>query len=568
MLRRLLLVLIDKELRNKLLMVLGLLVCARILTHVPIPVLTNTDISDLINNDAIYNLLNVVSGGGYGNLSFVMLGLGPYITATIVFQLLGVIVPKINEIQKEEGEIGRNKINRWTRFAVIPLAAINGWGVLQFLSSQNSGGQGAKVQLPAVLTTSDLSVSFPHWSLVIMSLVAGSIIMMWIGEIITELKMGNGISLMILAGIVIKLPTQMIKFVKDVLPNVGDIWNKIARDPSVLTRLDNYRDLFWDGPAWNPTRVLILYFVIFFFTLAFVIYVNDAVRKLAVVYSRRGASEGRSRLLDNIKATLPIKVNMAGVLPIIFAVYFILFPSIMSRFFFTANIPQIKDTAQVVEQYLSTQRKPNFFNEKAAEIPKNNFLGLYATSTPSQIEAAKLQDTTQGQELFGFTISTQKDVENSYFEGTPINFKFKGNNLGFMPEFSLRHNGVLAYSFYYFILIIFFTYFYTSTIAFKTEEVAQNLQESGAYIPGFRPGKETADYLGYVSNRLNVAGSLFLALIASVPLLFSESLQLGDGTLTAIVGGTTLLILVSVTTETLKQIEAQASIVDYDRFAK
>jgi preprotein translocase SecY subunit len=576
MLRRLLLVFTDKELRNKLLIVLGLLIAARLLSHIPIPVLSNDDISSLVNNDAIYSLLNVVSGGSYGSLSFVMLGIGPYITATIVFQLLGVIVPKINEIQKEEGQLGQDKINRWTRFLTVPLAALNAWGVLQFLaSSQNTST--TKFSLPAQLISPDIAVSMPYWSIVILSMVAGSIIMMWIGEIITELKMGNGISLLILSGIIVRLPVEAVNLGKAIQPELVLAFEKVFTNPSNLIMGSSWRQLLWDGTKYSALRTGLVYILIFFITLSFVIFVNDAVRKLTVVYSRRGASEGRSRLLDSVKATLPVKVNMAGVLPIIFAVYFILFPSIMSRFFFTANIPVLKETAQVVESYLSTESTRNYQYDKTLEIPKSQLFDFFLTGSKNEVDAAAGFNPTVGQELFAFTFSTQKDVQNSYFEGTPLNnfningfypFKWTGTNLGFLPELTIRYNGILAYTFYYFILIIFFTYFYTSTIAFKTDEVSKNLQESGAFIPGFRPGTETSEYLTYISNRMNVVGSLFLATIALVPFLFRNAIQIGDGTLTAIVGGTTLLILVSVTMETLKQVEAQATIVDYDRFVK
>jgi preprotein translocase subunit SecY len=177
----------------------------------------------------------------------------------------------------------------------------------------------------------------------------------------------------------------------------------------------------------------------------------------------------------------------------------------------------------------------------------------------------------QGQELFGFTLSTNKDVQTSLFEATPFNFiRWNGTNFGFLPEGTLRWNGILAYYFYYFILIVFFTYFYTANLAFKTDEIAERMQKDGAYIPGYIPGKQTQDYLTYVSNRLNVVGSFFLAVIALLPIILSSSLNFGDntGTLNGIVGGTTLLILVSVAIETLKQIEAQATAVDYDRFTK
>ena len=566
MFRRLLLVFTDKELRRKFLIVIALLIGARLLAHVPIPVIRTSDISNIIDNDAVFSLLNTVSGGSYGKLSFVMLGVGPFITASIVMQLLGVIVPKINDIQKEQGEQGRNIINRWTRIITVPLAALNGWGILQFLSSGNTGS--TTIALPDVLKNGTFAQTAPYWFVVIASLVAGSVVMMWIGEIITELKLGNGVSLLILSGIVSRLPQQLYKFGSEAWPNFVELFKRFT--PQKLFNPNVLKAFLFDNPTWSLSRGFLLYILIFLLTLVFVVFINDAVRKLVVIYSRRGHTEGKSRTLDSIKADLPIKVNMAGVLPIIFAVSFILFPSILSKFFLTSNTGPLRDFATGIETYLSTQPKQNAIPVDITKLPKDSFLGFSITGTKDEVDTQISDDTTTGQEILGFTLSTKKDIQNSFFEGTPLNsvsfLKFNGNNLGFLPQVALRWNGILAYTFFYFLLILFFTYFYTSTIAFKTEEVAENLQKSNAYIPGYRPGIETENYLNYVSNRLNVAGALFLALIAVMPILFNKYITAGDGTLSGIVGGTTMLILVSVTIETLKQIEAQATIVDYDRF--
>ena len=561
MFRRLLLVFTDPELRKKMLYIVLLLIAARLLAHIPIPVLRTQDISPLIDNDAVFGLLNTISGGAYGKLSIVMLGVGPYITASIVIQLLGVIVPKIAEIQKE-GEMGKQQINKWTRIIAVPLAALNAWGTLQFLSS---GQTSTTIQLPPTLTNPNIAESFWYWAIVILSMAAGSIIMMWIGEIITEFKMGNGVSLLILSGIVARLPDQITKFWQAVQPNFilfleKFSWSK-AFNPNV------WKAFLWENPTWGGIRSFVMFFVIFLVTLFAVIFINDAVRKLTIIYSRRGHTEGKSRTLESIKADLPIKVNIAGVLPIIFAVSFILFPTILSRFFVSSNLPVLRDGARSVETYLSANPKEN--QQIPTNLPTSEFAGFYTTNEKNQLESAKNYDPTTGQELFGFTFTTRKDTQNSFFEGTPLEIiKFNGTNLGFLPETIVRWNGILAYTFFYFILIIFFTYFYTSTIAFKTDDVAENLQKSGAYITGYRPGEQTQNYLSYISNRLNVAGSIFLAVIAIVPFIFNRTFQFGDGTLSGIVGGTTLLILVSVTIETLKQLEAQATAIDYQRFTK
>ena len=585
MFRRILLVFTDQELRSKLIKIILLLIAARFLAHVPIPVLRTQDISPIIDSDAALGLLNTISGGAYGQLSFVMLGVGPYITASIVLQLLGVIVPRIQEIQKEEGEAGQQKINRWTRFLAVPLAALQAWGILQFLSSSNANG-GQQIQLPDVLQGKDITPeSFAYWFAVIAAMTAGSIIMMWIGEIITEYKMGNGISLMILSGIIVRLPDQLVKYWNFVFPNIKELFSKFTI--SKAGNWEVWKAFLWENNDWNPTRSFLILVAVFAVVLLLVVFVNDAVRKLTVIYSRRGHTEGKSRTMNAIKADLPIKVNIAGVLPIIFAVSFILFPTILSRFFFTSNLTQLRDGAQKVESYLSTNNRDTF--ETPQNLPKE-FFGFYNSKDAGDIKAAESYDPTTGQELFGFTLSTlkvdynyklpenpsdedrkkdeAKKLHNVLFDGTFLRFELPSGNLGFLPEFAVRWNGILAYTFFYFLLIIFFTYFYTSTVAFKTEDVSENLQRSGAYIPGFRPGLETQEYLSYVSNRLNVAGSIFLAIIAVIPFLFNRTVNFGDGTLNGIVGGTTLLILVSVAIEVLRAIEAQATSIDYERFTK
>ncbi len=584
MFRRLLLVFTDNELRIKLLKIIGILIFARLLAHVPIPVLQVQDISPLIDSDQVFGLLNTISGGSYGRLSFVMLGVGPFITASIVMQLLGVIIPRIREIQKEEGQMGQQKINRWTRYLTIPLAALNAWGILQFLSI-GTPDQGPTIELPEILTNPEITAeTFWFWFAVIASMTAGSIIMMWLGEIITEFKMGNGVSLIILSGIVVRVPSQLNQFWQYIWPNIRQLFERFSFEK--LINWEVWKALLWDNIQWEPTRKGFLMLLIFLATLTLVIFVNDAVRRLVVIYSRRGYTEGKSRTLKNITADLPIKVNMAGVLPIIFAVSFILFPTIVARFFFTANIESVSNSARAVERYLSTNPSQEM---PLGQLP-NDILDFYYGNDPTLMQNAVSYDPTEGQDLFGFTINTfesQKtfelpaepseddlkqqavnNIDNTLFRGTWIEFSFDSNYVAFLPDFVLHWNGALAYTLFYFILVVFFTFFYTSTVAFKTDEVAENLQKSGAYIPGYRPGQETADYLSYLSNRLNIAGSIFLAVIAIVPIIFNQYIQFGDGTLTSIVGGTTLLILVSVTIESIKQIEAQATAVDYERFTK
>lgn len=571
MFRRILLVFTDPDLRKKLFQIILLLIAARLLAHIPIPILQARDISNVIDSDAVFSLLNTISGGGYGRLSFVMLGVGPYITASIVMQLLAVIIPQLHEIQKEEGQLGQQKINRWTRFLTVPLAALNAWGILQFLSNGSLNQGGAQVDLPEQLRSGRLDLqSFGYWLAVITAMTAGTIIIMWIGEIITEFKMGNGVSLLILSGIVVNLPNQLYKYSQVVWPNVQLFGTKLGQiissgNLSSLVDGDNWREVFWNGSEWAPLRNSLEFFGVMIVTLLVVVFMNDAVRRIVIIHARRGHSEGSSRTLGSVKADLPLKVNIAGVLPIIFAVSFILFPSIISRFFVTSSYEPVRNGAQAVADYLSTEQNQGAISP--TNLP-SNFLGVYWSGSKDQIDAVKGFDSTKGQELLGFTVSTIPDEKNSFFEGTPLAFQFPSANISNIPNFAVRFNGILAYNLFYFILIIFFTYFYTSTIAFKTDDVAENLQKTGAYIPGHKPGKQTQEYLDYVSNRLTLVGSIFLAIIALVPIYFTRNLNFGDGTLNSIVGGTTLLILVSVTIETMKQIEAQATAVDYERFTK
>jgi preprotein translocase SecY subunit len=572
MFRRLLLVFTEKELRIKLLQIIGLLIISRLLAHIPIPLFDIKDLSSVIEGDQFLGLLNTIAGGSYGRLSFVMLGIGPYITASIVMQLMGIIVPKIREIQKEEGEIGQQKINRWTRYIAVPISALNSWGILQFLA--NSPTQQKVVELPLVLAGKDITLeSFGWWFVVISAMTCGSIVMMWIGEIINEYKMGNGISMMILAGIAARLPSQISTVAPDIFKNIQLLFSKFSF--SKLFDLEVYKALFISNITWEPLRIYGLLFVIFLVTLVLVVFFNDAVRRVIIVYSRRGHSEGKSRTMANVQADLPIKVNIAGVLPIIFAVSLILFPTILSRFFFTANIPALRDAAKGTEEFLSTASKTEYQNLRGELTnpgsPKNQFLGFYNTNSPEEAKVAATNDKSLGAELGAFTLSTNSEVPNVFFDNSPLRVQLPSSNLGFLPSGIIRWNGILAYTLIYFFLIIFFTYFYTSEIAFKTDEVAENLQKSGAYIPGYNPGEKTANYLSYVANRLNVVGALFLAFIAVLPIVFQEKFQGGDGTLSSlagVVGGTTILILVSVTIETLKQIEAQATSVDYNRFTK
>jgi preprotein translocase subunit SecY len=387
--------------------------------------------------------------------------------------------------------------------------------------------------------------------MIVGSMVVGSLIVMWIGEIITEFKMGNGISIMILSGIVSKLPGSVYKilFGNPDLGSTGVVYNtweaitRVFTHTSSLLDWEKWKGFWYFNGYWAPTRNIIFFTLIFLVTLTFVVFINDAVRKLVIIYSRRGHNEGMSRTIGQVKSDLPVKVNQAGVIPIIFSVSFILFPSIIARFFQTANQQGLRQGAKAVSDFLSADSKTG-----------SHFLSYQISNKVDAVNGVKF-------------VSSPTTLQNYTGLNWSEGFSWSKLNIDWLPQFTWTFNGVLAYNFFYFFLIVFFTYFYT-TIIFNTEEISEDLQKNGAYIPGFRPGTETSTYLSGVSNRLNVAGSIFLAIIALVPILFSNAITFGDSNVNGIIGGTSLLILVAVTIETLKQIETQAISIDYDRFSK
>jgi len=350
-----------------------------------------------------------------------MMGVGPYITSSIIFQLLGMIVPSIEEMQKEES--GRQKINMWTRWATVPLAILQSYGMITLLRNGSSGILG--------------QVSPFDFGLMILTITAGSIFLMWLGELITEKKVGNGISLLIFAGIVASLPTKL---------------------QQIATTFDATQ-LF----------MLIGFVVIAIITVVGVVIINEGQRNVPVQYARQVRG---NRTFGGTSTHLPLRVNMAGVIPIIFAISVVLFPSMIAQFLIHA---------------------------------KTAWIANVATHTIS---------------LF---------------------------------------NNQLFYGIIYFILVFAFTYFYTEVI-FHPAQIAENLQKQGGFIPGIRPGKPTSDYLAYTTHKIILAGALFLGLIAVLPLI----MKYYTGMQAFAVGGTSLLIVVSVVIETVKQIEAQMTMREYD----
>jgi len=416
-----------KDLRRKIIIVLVLLILTRVLAHVPIPGVDASGLRNFFQANQFLNLVDIFSGGGLTNFSIIMLGVGPYITATIIMQLLTMIVPSLNELQKESGEAGREKINQYTRWMTIPLAALQAFGTIHLLQSQG----GANV----------LAAFTPfQWFLTLLSVVAGTLLVMWIGEIITEYGIGNGISLIIFAGIVARLPASLQSLVQ-------------LYDPSKL-----------------PT--ILGFLAVGLLVIAGVVLVTEAQRNIPVSYAKHVRGD---KLYGGSSTHLPLRLNQAGVIPIIFAISVMLFPALIAQFFLGAKSAALAHFAQ---------RTIDLFNKQG-----------------------------------------------------------------------------ITYGVVYFVMVVLFTYFYTAVV-FNPEEVAENVQRNGGFIPGLRPGRQTADYLYKVLNRITLPGSIFLGLIAILPFI----LQKVTGTTSLTFGGTGLLIVVAVVIETIKQIEAQLTMHDYQGY--
>lgn len=410
-----------RDLRNSVLFVLGMLVIFRFAAHIPVPGVDAAALKNLFASNQILGLMNIFSGGGMENFSIVMMGIAPYITSSIIFQLLGMIVPQIEEMQKEES--GRQKINMWTRWATVPLAAMQAYGMITLLQRSSQGILG--------------NISPFDFGAIIITITAGTVFLMWIGELISEKKIGNGISLLIFAGI------------------VAGVWRQIQQ---FLLTFDQ-----------SQIFTLVGFILIAILTVVGVVIINEGQRNIPVQYARQIRG---NRTFGGSSTHLPLRVNMAGVIPIIFAISVVLFPPMIAQFFLHARTTWIASLASKVI------------------------------------------------ELF---------------------------------------NNQLIYGVVYFVLVFAFTYFYTEVI-FHPDRISENLQKQGGFIPGIRPGKPTSDYLSYTAHRVIFVGALFLSLIAILPLV----MQYFTGSQSMAIGGTSLLIVVSVVIETVKQIESQLTMREYD----
>jgi len=413
-----------KELRDKMLFILGILIIFRLIANIPIPGINQEQLKLFFESNQLFGLLNLFSGGGLSSISIVMLGVGPYITASIIMQLLTMIVPRLEQIYKEEGEAGRQKFNQWTRWITVPLAAMQTFGMISLLRSQNIIGQVGRFEI---------------FSIVVVA-VAGTIFLMWLGELITEKKVGNGVSLIIFSGIVSSLPSSLSK-------------------------------IYATGDSSKFFTYIVLAVMVFAAIMAVVI-MTEGQRNIPVSYAKRIRG---NKMFGGSSTHLPLRVNQAGVIPIIFAMSIMLFPGMIANFFVHSGHALVASMAT-----------------KAVVI--------------------------------------------------------------FDP------NGWI-YRLVYFLLVVAFTYFYTAVV-FDPNKISESLQKQGGYIPGIRPGKTTAEYLYKVINRITLSGSVFLGLIAVLPFIIQSFSSIKSIS----IGGTGLLIVVSVVIETVKQIEGHLVMRDYEGF--
>lgn len=413
-----------KDLRNKILFVLGVLIIFRMMANIPIPGIDTENLEKFFGQFQMFGLLNIFTGGALEKLSIVMLGLGPYITATIVMQLLTMIFPALEKMYKEEGEQGRAKFNQIARILAVPFAILQSYGMLALFQNQGV----IDPLSPMMLFTSILTVT------------AGCIFLMWLGELISEKGIGNGISILIFAGIVASLP------------------------------MDIYRMLV----TWESDKLLdyAFFFFIALVIVAGVVLINEGRRNIPVSYAKRVRG---MKMYGGVSTYLPLNVNPAGVIPIIFALSIVLFPSMIASFLAGVEGP----------------------------------VGNIAASVGSWIDTPWV-------------------------------------------------HGILLFA-----LVVLFTYFYTA-VTFDPKAIATNLQKMGGFIPGIRPGESTASFMYYILNRVLLVGALFLGTVAVLPSIVQTITRI-EG-FQFLIGGTALLITVSVVLETMRQIKAQLQMREYETF--
>lgn len=410
----------DRSLRNRILLALGILAIFRFLSAIPIPNINQDALAQYINTNDFVGLLNIFTGGGLSVLSLVMLGVGPFITASIIMQLLTVLSPKLKSMATEEGQYGRKKIAMYSRLLTVPLAFVQAFSFIVILQKEG---------IMPTLDQFGLLVS-------VFVIVAGSMLLMWLGELMTEFGIGNGVSMIIFAGIVARLPQHIIAL-------------SANYDPSMLVRYG----------VFAVIGIVIIYLVVA---------VTEAERPIPVTYAKQVRG---GKMYGGASTYLPLKLNQSGVMPIIFALSILVFPQMIINILSYSNWSWVAPAA-------------TFIN------------GL---------------------------------LQNQWFYG-----------------------GM------YFFLVFVFTFFYTA-VTFDPHAISENLQKSGAFIPGVRPGESTSTFLGKVVTRITLVGALFLGLIAVLPVAIAG--YTGDQSIT--IGGTSLLIVVSVVLELVKKFDAQLAMREY-----
>lgn len=454
----------SRDMQKRLLIVLGIVIVYRFLSQVPIPIAEPAQLKQVIDSTLastdLGGFLNLLSGGALASLSIVLVGLSPYITASVITQLLTKAIPKLEQLHKD-GESGRRKINQWTRIITLPLAIIQSIAFIFIIRQTVLAGE------TAVLGDTTLY----QWVLAVGAMTAGAMLMMWLGELITEQGVGNGISLLIFAGIISQLPTVL-----------GTLWNSLTQftDETKLY-VFNWFSLplnalaFWVTLAILAISLAVLYLLV---------KINEAQRVITINYAKR--VQGNSAY-GGVKSILPVKLITAGVIPVIFAVAFLALPAFIGQVLRSSGNP-LGDT----------------------------LVAWFQTPQPGS---------------FGYG-----DLTSFIYPAT------------------------------YFILVVLFTYFYTG-IVFNSNEIAENLQKQGGFVEGIRPGEQTEQYLKRTVNRLTLFGSITLGLIAVLPFVFEYIFaRLGIQAANLAIGGTGLLIVVSVALEALRQINSRALMVTYDQY--
>lgn len=420
----------SNTLRRKIVFTLFVLLVFRLAGHFTVPGVNVQVLQTIFQQNSLLGIFSALTGGSMENFSIVLMGLSPYINASIIVQLLTVVIPQLEALSKE-GASGQKKLNQYTRFLTVPLGFLQSYGMI-ILLNRSANGQ----LIPDIDQTSLLLG-------IMVTVTAGTIFLMWLGELITERGIGNGVSLLIFAGIVAEMPTHFGRMLG--VARAGD-----------TTQLTHF----------------ILFALVAVLLLILVVIITEAQRNIPITYSTR-ATGARGE-----KSFLPIRLNQAGMIPIIFAISIITFPSVIAQFFKGSASAKLQTIADFILKHFNT-------------------------SNPSYV-----------------------------------------------------------YMILYFILIIAFSYFYVS-VTFNTEQISENIQKRGGFIPGIRPGRSTAEFLAHVSNHLNLFGGIFLAIVAIVPMLFTKYTSLAAGDL--IISGSGMIIIVGVVLDLMRQINAQLMMHDYDK---